>query len=62
MNFFGLKDKLDDFKYSLTTGDKLINGARVVGTVVANTAIAAGKVAAKVAEKLPEELEKQKNR
>ena len=62
MKFLSFKDKLDDFRYSYTTGDKLKNGARIFGTVLANTAIAAGKVSAEVIDKLPEQLEKQKNK
>lgn len=58
MNFLSFKDKLEDFKCSYTTSDKLINGARMFGTVLANTAIAAGKVTAQ----LPAQIEKQKGK
>ena len=62
MNFLSLNDKLEDFKSSYSFGDKLKNGGKIFGTVLANTAIAAGKVATAVAEKLPEQIEKQKNK
>lgn len=62
MDFFNLRDKLDEFRYSCTPGEKLKNGAKIFGTVLANTAIAAGKAAAVVVEQIPEQIEKQKNK
>ena len=58
MNFLSLKDKFDEFKESYTAGDKLISGVKILGTVVANTAIAAGKVTSAIVE----HAEKQKNK
>lgn len=62
MKFLSLKDKLDDFRYACSPGEKLLNGAKIFGTVIANTAIAAGKVTAEIVEQLPEQVEKQKNK
>lgn len=62
MKFFGLKDKLDDFRNSYGAGEKLLNGAKILGTVAANTVIAAGKATTYVAKRLPEEMEKMKNK
>lgn len=62
MKFFSLKDKLEDFEYSYDTVGKITSGAKILGTLVANVAIGAGKVAAVVVERLPEEVEKQKNK
>ncbi len=62
MDFFSFKDKLDDFRYSYTTGDKLKNGAKIFGTVLANTAIAAGKISSDIVERIPDQLEKQKSK
>ena len=50
MGFFSLKDKFDDLRHSYTPGDKLLNGAKLLGTAVANTAIGAGKVGEAFAE------------
>lgn len=50
MGFFSLKDKFDDLRHSYTPGDKFLNGAKLLGAVVANTAIGAGKVGKVVAE------------
>lgn len=58
MSFFSLKDKFDDLRHSYTPGDKLLNGAKLLGAVVANTAIGAGKVGKTVAEEYVKAAEK----
>lgn len=60
MEFFSLKDKFDSFRNAYSTGDKLASGAAVIGTVIANAAIATGKVAVAVMEKTVEEAAKHK--
>lgn len=62
MDFLNLKDKIEDFRYSGNAADKLKCGAKIFGTILANTAIAAGKVTAEVVERLPEQIEKQKSK
>ncbi|AOB27483.1 hypothetical protein [Bordetella bronchiseptica] len=54
MKFFSLKDRIDDLKWSHSTGGKILNGAKLVGAVVANTAIGAGKVVAEIADNSPQ--------
>ncbi|WP_288485218.1 hypothetical protein [uncultured Acidovorax sp.] len=58
MSFFSLKDKLEEFRYSYTPGDKLLNGAKLLGAVVANTAIGAGKVGKAVVDQYAKEGDK----
>ena len=58
MKFLSFKDKLDDLKNSQGAGEKFKNGARVLGTLVANTAIATGKITAELIKRLPSEMEK----
>lgn len=62
MDFLNLKDKIDDFRYSGNAADKLKCGAKIFGTLLANTAIAAGKVTAEVVERLPGEIERTKKK
>ena len=62
MEFLSLKDHLEEFGYSHDPVQKITSGAKIFGTVLANVAIGAGKVAAEVVERLPAELEKQKNK
>ncbi|GEM_PF-2474315 len=57
MKFFSLKNRLDDLKWSLTTGDKVINSAKLLGAVVANTAIGVSKAATEIAPILKERIE-----
>ncbi|KCB52685.1 hypothetical protein L537_3457 [Bordetella hinzii 1277] len=62
MKFFSIKDRVDDLKWSLTTGDKILNGAKLLGAVVANTAIGVGKAAAEAAPHIKERLEEEKKK
>lgn len=64
MEFLGIKDSIDEFKYSYGFSEKAKSAAKIFGIATANTAIFAGKVLAGVAEKTAErkkQLEKQKN-
>ncbi len=64
MKFFGMKDSIDEFKESYSTGGKAKSVAKIFGIAVANTAIFAGKavvVAAGEIEKKKEQIEKQRN-
>ena len=58
MKFLSFKDKLDDLKNSQDASEKFKNGARVLGTLAVNTAIATGKVTAEIIKRLPSEVEK----
>lgn len=58
MKFLSLRDKLEDLRNSDGAGEKFKNGARVFGTLAANTVIAAGKVTKELAKRLPAEVEK----
>lgn len=58
MKFLSFKDKLDDLKNSQDASEKFRNGARVLGTLAANTAIATGKLTAELIKRLPSEMEK----
>jgi len=63
MEFFGIKNSIDDFKDSYSTADKAKSVAKIFGIAVANTAIFAGKTVVAVAgevEKKKEQLEKQR--
>lgn len=58
MDFLSLKDKFEEFRDSYSTGDKLLSGAKFLGTIVANTAIGAGKLTQAALEAQSKELEK----
>lgn len=60
MDFLNLKEKFEELRYSCTPGDHLINGVKLLGAVVANTAIGAGKVAQAVITEQEKALEKHK--
>lgn len=62
MDFLSLKDKFDEVRYSFTPGEKLLSGAKLLGAVVANTAIGAGKLAHAVIEEQDKVLEKHKRK
>lgn len=62
MNFFSLREKLEAFRYACTPGEKLLSGAKLVGSAVANTAIAAGKVTAALGKEAKEQTEKMRNK
>lgn len=56
MKFFGIKNSLEEFKYSYGAGEKAKSAAKVFGIAVANTAIFAGKAVSAIAK----EAEKKK--
>ncbi|VFR21461.1 hypothetical protein ANDO1_0731 [plant metagenome] len=62
MKFFSLKDRLDDIKWSSTAGGKVVSGAKLLGAVVANTAIGVGKIAVEVAPLVKERIEDEKRK
>lgn len=62
MEFFSIRDRYLDFLLSESAGERFKQGAKMVGAVVANTAIAAGKVTGEVVKRLPEMIEKESDR
>jgi hypothetical protein len=62
MKFFSIKERMDDLKWSLSTGDKILNSAKLVGAVVANTAIGVSKVASEAAPRVKERMEEEKKK
>lgn len=62
MDFLSINQKYLDFLLSESSGERLKNGALLLGSVVANTAIAAGKVTHEVAKRLPDLIEKETSR
>lgn len=62
MKFFSLKDRLDDLKWSSSAGDKIVNGAKLLGAVVANTAIGVGKIATEISPIVKERIESEKRK
>lgn len=57
MKFFGMKNSIDEFKESYTTGEKAKSVAKILGIAAANTAIFAGNTVVAVAA----EMEKKKD-
>lgn len=63
MKFFSIRDRLDDLSWRATTpGEKFFSSAKLVGAIVANTAIGVGKVAAEMAPQIKERLEEEKRK
>ncbi|ARP95248.1 hypothetical protein [Bordetella genomosp. 13] len=62
MKFFSLKDRLDDVKWSSTAGGKVVSGTKLLGAVVANTAIGVGKVAVAAAPLVKKRIDEEKRK
>lgn len=62
MDFFNLSEKYLDFRLSESAGERCKHGAMLLGVLVANTAIAAGKLTGELVKRLPDAVEKETER
>lgn len=62
MDFFSISDRYLDFRLAESATERFKQGALMVGAVLANSAIAAGKVAGEVVKRLPDAVEKESAR
>lgn len=62
MDFFNINDRYYDLLMAESVKERFKQGALMVGAVVANSAIAAGKVAGEVVKRLPDAVEKESAR
>ena len=62
MDFFNIRDRYLDFRLAESATERFKQGSLMVGAVVANSAIAVGKVAVEVVQRLPDVVEKESAR
>ncbi|MNJ94505.1 hypothetical protein D3C87_122050 [compost metagenome] len=62
MNFFGIKNSMDEFRHSYSLGDKAKAAAKIVGIATANTAIFVCNELQESVERKKEQLEKEQRK